>query len=406
MSRNYKKEYDNYHSRPEQKIRRAARNAARAQFKDADPNKDVHHKDNNPLNNDKNNLSLVTQHYNRREPRLREEDVKEMSAIDDKQFRNKVAQLIQISGRNDTAGLETRVMYQSSDALRKSTRAFQLHFQKQRSSNVRELIAKAVNKAMDKKDIFQVWDAPFAKMITAFGENIDEGLTDPQELAKEIEWGVSPKNVDSRVLSTKQKKQMKDIVKLMKRSKAPNWVSKFTQVYFTSDKLVQQRLKSAAKRGGMSPELMKKLFKEGLAVLPKGGFRNQFEPEITAWEKKLGKKIKKKLSPQMKKDLMKFLKQKYGSAARHFKIPDVIEGVDGDAMIDLMQKYLLSKNPKEKKTLLKQINRYQKKLGLKVTEDMGSVTGAHIAGTGDDNTVHTKPKKRRLAKRLRKYGLK
>ena len=73
MSRNYRKEYDNYHSRPEQKIRRAARNAARARFKDADPNKDVHHKDNNPLNNDRNNLSLVTQHYNRREPRLRDE---------------------------------------------------------------------------------------------------------------------------------------------------------------------------------------------------------------------------------------------------------------------------------------------------------------------------------------------
>ena len=77
MARNYRKEYDNYHSRPEQKIRRAARNAARARFKDADPNKDVHHKDNNPLNNDKNNLSLVTQHYNRREPRLRKEDIQE-----------------------------------------------------------------------------------------------------------------------------------------------------------------------------------------------------------------------------------------------------------------------------------------------------------------------------------------
>ena len=73
MSRNYRKEYDNYHSRPEQKIRRAARNAARARFKDADPKKDVHHKDNNPLNNDRNNLSLVTQYYNRREPRLRKE---------------------------------------------------------------------------------------------------------------------------------------------------------------------------------------------------------------------------------------------------------------------------------------------------------------------------------------------
>ena len=70
-------------------------------------------------------------------------------------------------------------------------------------------------------------------------------------------------------------------------------------------------------------------------------------------------------------------------------------------MIDLMQKYLLSKNNAEKKALLKQINKYQKKLGLKVTElflkfaeDMGSVTGPHIAGTGDDNTVHTKPKKK------------
>ena len=77
MSRNYKKEYDNYHSRPEQKIRRAARNAARRLFADADPDKDVHHKDTNPLNNDKKNLSLVTQYYNRREPRLRKEDVDE-----------------------------------------------------------------------------------------------------------------------------------------------------------------------------------------------------------------------------------------------------------------------------------------------------------------------------------------
>ena len=74
--RNYRKEYDNYHSRPEQKIRRAARNAARKLFADADPDKDVHHKDNNPLNNDKKNLSLVTQHYNRKEPRLREKKLK------------------------------------------------------------------------------------------------------------------------------------------------------------------------------------------------------------------------------------------------------------------------------------------------------------------------------------------
>ena len=250
MSRNYRKEYDNYHSRPDQKIRRAARNAARARFKDADPNKDVHHKDNNPLNNDKNNLSLVTQHYNRREPRLREEDVKEMSAIDDKQFRNKVAQLIQISGRNDTAGLETKIMYQSSDALRKSTRAFQLHFQKQRSSSVRELIAKAVNKAMDKKAVFFIWDAPFAKMITAFGEDVQESFD-----------------------------------------------------------------------------------------------------------------------------------------------------TDAKKMIGLMQKYINTKNKSQKVSLLKDINKLQLKLGLDVTEDMGTVTGPHIAGTGDDSSTVKVRKKKKVRRR-------
>ena len=175
--RNYKRERENYHSRPEQMVRNAARKRARRYMEregkaKAGDGKDVHHKDNNPLNNDKNNLSLVTQHYNRREPRLREEDVKEMSAMDDKQMRNKVAQIIQISGKNDTAGLETKIMYQSADALRKSTRAFQLHFQKQRSSTVKELIAKAVNRVMDKKAIFFIWDAPFAKLLISFSEDI------------------------------------------------------------------------------------------------------------------------------------------------------------------------------------------------------------------------------------------
>jgi len=75
--RNYKKEYDNYHSKPEQKLRRAARNAARRSV-NAPKGKDVHHKDNNPMNNDKKNLSVVSQNYNRKEPRLREnKDIKQ-----------------------------------------------------------------------------------------------------------------------------------------------------------------------------------------------------------------------------------------------------------------------------------------------------------------------------------------
>ena len=81
--RNYKKEYENYHSRPEQKKRRAQRNNARNAIKtkykkskvldetDLD-DMDVHHKDGDTANNDISNLSVTTIRYNRREPRLRE----------------------------------------------------------------------------------------------------------------------------------------------------------------------------------------------------------------------------------------------------------------------------------------------------------------------------------------------
>lgn len=74
--RNYKKEYENYHSKPEQKKRRAGRNKARRDLQDTKgiSGKDVHHKDGNPMNNDKSNLSIVTQKYNRTEPRKRNEE--------------------------------------------------------------------------------------------------------------------------------------------------------------------------------------------------------------------------------------------------------------------------------------------------------------------------------------------
>ncbi len=80
--RDYKREYANYHSRPDQIERRSKRNSARRIVKQKIKNeedivgKDVHHKDNNPLNNDEKNLSVVSQRYNRREPRLRERRLK------------------------------------------------------------------------------------------------------------------------------------------------------------------------------------------------------------------------------------------------------------------------------------------------------------------------------------------
>lgn len=74
MARDYKKEYDRYHSSGKQKKRRAARNKARRRLtregrvRKGD-GKDVHHKDNNPKNNSKSNLSVRSKRSNRSFPR-------------------------------------------------------------------------------------------------------------------------------------------------------------------------------------------------------------------------------------------------------------------------------------------------------------------------------------------------
>ena len=260
MSRDYKKERDNYHSRPEQMARNAARKRARRQMEregkaKAGDGKDVHHKDNNPLNNDKKNLSLVTKHYNRKEPRLREdEDFQEGPLVSNevavakmlsdkfyamlmkgnfekkRQLASKIgikisqhhkrvkiegleeavshnrlnkiqrdaAQAIQVSGRNDTAGLETKAMYKSSDEMKKSTRAFQLHFDKQKES-VRKLIAQAVNRVMNKSEVYYLWDAKFAKIITSFGEDMGS-VTGPH---------IAGTGDDSSTVVVKKKKKKK-----------------------------------------------------------------------------------------------------------------------------------------------------------------------------------------------------
>jgi len=76
MARNYKKEYANYHSKPEQKKRRASRNTARRRMA-ANGNvrkgdgKDVHHKNGNPRDNRSKNLSVTSKSKNRSFARTR-----------------------------------------------------------------------------------------------------------------------------------------------------------------------------------------------------------------------------------------------------------------------------------------------------------------------------------------------
>ncbi len=66
--RNYRKEYDNYHSKPEQRANRSSRNKARRKLAKAGydlAGKDVDHKDGNPRNNGRKNLQVVSKSYNR-----------------------------------------------------------------------------------------------------------------------------------------------------------------------------------------------------------------------------------------------------------------------------------------------------------------------------------------------------
>lgn len=68
MARNYRKEYDNYHSSKEQRENRSSRNKARRKLKKAGydlKGKDVDHKDGNPRNNGRKNLRVVSKGYNR-----------------------------------------------------------------------------------------------------------------------------------------------------------------------------------------------------------------------------------------------------------------------------------------------------------------------------------------------------
>ncbi len=68
--RNYRKEYDNYHKKPEQRKRNDARKQARRKMKKlygelAIRGKDVDHKDRNPKNNSPSNLRLSSVKKNR-----------------------------------------------------------------------------------------------------------------------------------------------------------------------------------------------------------------------------------------------------------------------------------------------------------------------------------------------------
>ncbi len=75
MTRDYRKEYDTFHGTDREKKRRAGRNAALALIKKVNggkkPKGDVHHKDHNPTNNSRSNLSIKSVASNRSDNKRR-----------------------------------------------------------------------------------------------------------------------------------------------------------------------------------------------------------------------------------------------------------------------------------------------------------------------------------------------
>jgi hypothetical protein len=70
MSRDYKKEYENYHKKPEQRRRNDSRKAARRLMVKKHgasklAGKDIDHKDRNPKNNSTSNLRIQSKKTNR-----------------------------------------------------------------------------------------------------------------------------------------------------------------------------------------------------------------------------------------------------------------------------------------------------------------------------------------------------
>ena len=70
MPRDYKKEYENYHKRPEQRRRNDSRKAARRLMVKKHgasklAGKDIDHKDRNPKNNSTSNLRIQSKRTNR-----------------------------------------------------------------------------------------------------------------------------------------------------------------------------------------------------------------------------------------------------------------------------------------------------------------------------------------------------
>jgi hypothetical protein len=191
--RNYRNEYDNYHARPEQREKNAARlRARRLMVKNGKVKKfddmDVHHKDNNPLNNEEENLEVTTKKWNRTEPRLRKEDVK----LDEEWWNKVFAKLSQTShpkGYGKMIKAYAELMKDDKYKKRPNMAADKVA-REYSKVNVREFI-KYINKLVAKKILPQELKAEYELEEWSFKDFVNQIQKGPikEVLAKDADMG-------------------------------------------------------------------------------------------------------------------------------------------------------------------------------------------------------------------------
>ena len=189
--RNYRNEYDNYHARPEQREKNAARlRARRLMVKNGKVTKfddmDVHHKDNNPLNNEEENLEVTTKKWNRTEPRLRSKE------LDEEWWDKVIAKLNQTSHPKDYGKMVksyAELMRQDKYKKRPNMAADQVA-REYSGVSVRELI-KYINTLVAKKILPQELKAEYIKEEWSFKDFVHQIQKGPikEVLAKDADMG-------------------------------------------------------------------------------------------------------------------------------------------------------------------------------------------------------------------------
>ena len=287
--RDYKKEREQYHGTPEQMEKNRARKRARYAMEKAGKakrgdGKDVHHKDNNPLNNDPKNLSLVSQHYNRKEPRMRKESSDYIEEISNMR-RMKLVNKIKNSGVVKKGSM-------SKDDKKKDKQEGAGHSAAQRAAIAISKKEKAGKPGYDsegkslKKEADGCWNGykqvgmkeKNGKMVpNCVPESVAEALASNQDLMNKAALDALHKVIKSKGNKSSLKSYAFDIAKSfrgMKGKDLENLYKKSINANYKEETDLEEKkidgLVKKADKSGISYGILKKVYDRGMAAWKTG----------------------------------------------------------------------------------------------------------------------------------------